>query len=141
AAEAESLAGQGRTPMIIAVDESVIGVIGVADQVREDAGRMVARLHDAGVTKVVMLTGDAHLVAEAIGRASGIDEIHASLLPEDKLGAVAALQREGHTVALVGDGVNDALALATADIGVAMGAAGSAVAVETADIALIGDDL
>src|SRR5699024_6932635 len=83
AAEAESLAGQGRTPMIIAVDESVIGVIGVADQVREDAGRMVARLHDAGVTKVVMLTGDTHLVAEAIGRASGIDEIHASLLPED----------------------------------------------------------
>src|SRR5699024_2172373 len=70
AAEAESLAGQGRTPMIIAVDESVIGVIGVADQVREDAGRMVARLHDAGVTKVVMLTGDTHLVAEAIGRAT-----------------------------------------------------------------------
>ena len=141
AAEAESLAGQGRTPMIIAVDESVIGVIGVADQVREDAGRMVARLHDAGVTKVVMLTGDTHLVAEAIGRASGIDEIHASLLPEDKLDAVAGLQREGHTVAMVGDGVNDAPALATADIGVAMGAAGSAVAVETADIALMGDDL
>lgn len=69
---------------------------------------MVARLHDAGVTKVVTLTGSTQLVAEAIGKAMGIDEIHASLLPEDKLTAVARLQREGHTVAMVGDGVNDA---------------------------------
>ena len=102
---------------------------------------MIARLHDAGVDKVVMLTGDTRLVAEAIGEAVGIDEIQASLLPEDKLDAVAAMQRDGHTVAMVGDGVNDAPALATADIGVAMGAAGSAVAVETADIALMGDNL
>ena len=102
---------------------------------------MVARLHAAGVTKVVMLTGDTRLVAESIGKATGIDEIHASMLPEDKLNAVAQLQREGHTVAMVGDGVNDAPALAIADIGVAMGAAGSAVAVETADIALMGDNL
>jgi len=138
---AETLAADGRTPMIIAVDDTVIGVVGVADQIREDAPRMVARLHDVGVEKVVMLTGDTHLVAEAIGRATGIDEIHASLLPEDKLDAVADMQRDGHTVAMVGDGVNDAPALATADIGVAMGAAGSAVAVETADIALMGDNL
>lgn len=102
---------------------------------------MIRRLHASGVQKVVMLTGDTRLVAEAIGEAVGIDEIHASLLPEDKLDAVARLQREGHTVAMVGDGVNDAPALATADIGVAMGAAGSAVAVETADIALMGDNL
>ena len=138
---ATRLAAQGKTPMIVAVDESVIGVIAVADQIREDAPEMIARLHAAGVDKVVMLTGDTWLVAEAIGEAVGIDEIQASLLPEDKLDAVAAMQRDGHTVAMVGDGVNDAPALATADIGVAMGAAGSAVAVETADIALMGDDL
>ncbi|MBP2436646.1 heavy metal translocating P-type ATPase [Microbacterium amylolyticum] len=135
------LAAAGKTPMIVAVDESVLGVIGVADTIREDAPEMIRRLHAGGVQKVVMLTGDTRLVAEAIGEAVGIDEIHASLLPDDKLDAVARLQREGHTVAMVGDGVNDAPALATADIGVAMGAAGSAVAVETADIALMGDNL
>lgn len=141
AAAANELAGAGKTPMIVAVDETVLGVIGVADTIREDASEMIRRLHASGVQKVVMLTGDTRLVAEAIGEAVGIDEIHASLLPEDKLDAVARLQREGHTVAMVGDGVNDAPALATADIGVAMGAAGSAVAVETADIALMGDNL
>ena len=138
---ANQFAAQGKTPMIVAVDEAIIGVIAVADQIRTAAPEMVARLHEAGVEKVVMLTGDTRLVAEAIGKATGIDEIHASLLPEDKLEAVAAMQRDGHTVAMVGDGVNDAPALATADIGVAMGAAGSAVAVETADIALMGDNL
>lgn len=141
AVAANKLAAAGKTPMIVAVNESVLGVIGVADTIREDAPEMVRRLHASGVQKVVMLTGDTRLVAEAIGEAVGIDEIHASLLPEDKLDAVARLQREGHTVAMVGDGVNDAPALATADIGVAMGAAGSAVAVETADIALMGDNL
>lgn len=138
---ANELAAAGKTPMIVAVDDTIIGVIGVADTIREDAPEMIKRLHAAGVQKVVMLTGDTRLVAEAIGKSVGIDEIHASLLPEDKLDAVARLQREGHTVAMVGDGVNDAPALATADIGVAMGAAGSAVAVETADIALMGDNL
>lgn len=141
AVAANKLAAAGKTPMIVAVDESVLGVIGVADTIREDAPEMIRRLHASGAQKVVMLTGDTRLVAEAIGEAVGIDEIHASLLPEDKLDAVARLQREGHTVAMVGDGVNDAPALATADIGVAMGAAGSAVAVETADIALMGDNL
>ena len=141
AVAAKKLAAAGKTPMIVAVDESVLGVIGVADTIREDAPEMIRRLHASGGQKVVMLTGDTRLVAEAIGEAVGIDEIHASLLPEDKLDAVARLQREGHTVAMVGDGVNDAPALATADIGVAMGAAGSAVAVETADIALMGDNL
>ncbi|MGP5394938.1 heavy metal translocating P-type ATPase [Arthrobacter rhombi] len=138
---AEALAAAGKTPMIVAVDGRVIGIVAVADQLREDSVEMVARLHAAGVKKVVMLTGDTRLVAESIGQATGIDEIHASMLPEDKLDAVAKLQREGHTVAMVGDGVNDAPALAIADIGVAMGAAGSAVAVETADIALMGDNL
>ncbi|GAA1221619.1 cation-translocating P-type ATPase [Rhodoglobus aureus] len=138
---ANELATLGRTPMIVAVDNRVVGVIGVADEVRPEAAQMVADLHAAGVTKVVMLTGDTLLVANAIGAVTGVDEIHASLLPEDKLDIVAALQAEGHVVAMVGDGVNDAPALATANIGVAMGAAGSAVAVETADIALMGDRL
>ncbi len=138
---AEVLAAEGKTPMIVAVDDRVIGVVAVADKLRRDAPEMVARLHRAGIEKVVMLTGDTRMVAEAIGNATGIDEIQASLLPEDKLDAIVRLQRDGHTIAMVGDGVNDAPALATADIGVAMGAAGSAVAVETADIALMGDSL
>ncbi|MGV9193546.1 heavy metal translocating P-type ATPase [Microbacterium sp. MC2] len=140
-AVAEDLARAGRTAMIVVVDGAVMGVVAVADAIREGAAEMVRRLHAAGVQKVVMLTGDTRPVAEAVGRAVGIDEVHAALLPEDKLAAVARLQSEGHTVAMVGDGVNDAPALAAADIGVAMGAAGSAVAVETADIALMADDL
>ena len=138
---AAELAAAGRTPMIVAVDGTVIGVVAVADRIRTDAREMVTRLHAAGVKRVVMLTGDARPVADAVAAATGIDEVHASLLPEDKLDVVADLQRRGHVVAMVGDGVNDAPALATADIGVAMGAAGSAVAVETADIALMGDNL
>src|SRR5699024_3580693 len=94
---AEALAADGKTPMIVAVDDRVIGVVAVADQIRPDAPEMVARLHQAGVKKVVMLTGDTRLVAEAIGKSTGIDEIHASLLPEDKLDVVARLQKEGHT--------------------------------------------
>ncbi|QRQ80457.1 cadmium-translocating P-type ATPase [Glutamicibacter protophormiae] len=139
-AAAETLAADGKTPMVIALDGAAIGVLAVADALREDAAAMVQQLHSAGV-KVLMLTGDTPLVAQAIGRRVGIDEVHASLLPEDKLQAVAAMQRAGHTVAMVGDGINDAPSLATADIGVAMGAAGSGVAVETADIALMGDNL
>jgi Cd2+/Zn2+-exporting ATPase len=138
---AEKLASTGRTPMIVAVDDAVLGVVGVADEVRPDAAQMVANLHKAGVKKVVILTGDSPLVASAIGAATGVDEVYSALLPEGKLAAIIRLQSEGHTVAMVGDGVNDAPALAAADIGVAMGAAGSAVAVETADIALMGDNL
>jgi Cd2+/Zn2+-exporting ATPase len=141
AREVDRLARAGRTPMIVALDDTVAGVIGVADEIRPEAAEMVARLHAAGVHRVVMLTGDAPLVANAVAVATGVDEVRASLLPEDKLEAVARLQAEGHVVAMVGDGVNDAPALAVANIGVAMGAAGSAVAVETADIALMGDKL
>ncbi|MBZ2199177.1 heavy metal translocating P-type ATPase [Occultella gossypii] len=141
AAEVDRLAGLGRTPMVVTLDSRVIGVIAVADRVRTDAKEMISRLHVTGVTKVVMLTGDTRRVAEAVAAEVGVDEVRAQLLPEDKLTVVKQLQGEGHTVAMVGDGVNDAPALATADIGVAMGAAGTGVAIETADIALMKDDL
>ncbi|WP_313406581.1 cation-translocating P-type ATPase [Aeromicrobium sp.] len=141
AAAVETLARRGRTPLVIALDARVIGVIGVADRLRPDATEMVRRLHGAGVHKVIMLTGDIQRVAEGVAAEVGLDDVRAHLLPEDKLDVVAQLQVEGHTVAMVGDGVNDAPALATADIGVAMGAAGSGVAIETADIALMQDDL
>lgn len=139
--EVDRLAGLGRTPMVVTLDSRVIGVVAVADRIRSDAQEMIARLHDAGVQKVVMLTGDTQRVAEAVAAQVGLDEVRAQLLPEDKLTMVAQLQADGYTVAMVGDGVNDAPALATADIGVAMGAAGTGVAIETADIALMKDDL
>ena len=140
-AEIDRLADLGRTPMAVTLDGEVIGVVAVADRLRSDAKEMVTRLHAAGVTKVVLLTGDNRRVAEAVAAEMGVDEVRAQLLPEDKLTEVTRLQAEGHTVAMVGDGVNDAPALATADIGVAMGAAGTGVAIETADIALMNDDL
>ena len=136
----DELAAAGRTPMAVALDGRVVGVLAVADRLRPDAPEMVRRLHDAGV-RTVMLTGDTERVARAVAAQVGVDEVRAGLLPEDKLAAVTELQRAGHTVAMVGDGVNDAPALATADIGVAMGAAGTGVAIETADIALMQDDL
>ncbi|SNU02481.1 Cd2+/Zn2+-exporting ATPase [Ruaniaceae bacterium KH17] len=138
---AAELAAAGVTPVIVALDSHPIGILGVADQVRPRANEIVPMLHDAGVRRVVMLTGDAPEVAAAIARTAGIEHVRAGLLPEDKRAAVQELQAEGFTVAMVGDGVNDAPALATADSGVAMGAAGSAVAIETADIALMSDDL
>lgn len=137
----DELSGAGRTPMLVGIDGRLAGVVAVADRIRDDAAEMVARLHENGVRKVVMLTGDNRRVAEAVAARVGVDEVHAGLLPEDKLDIVARLKSEGHVVAMVGDGVNDAPALATADIGVAMGAAGTGVAIETADIALMKDDL
>ena len=141
AALVDELSVAGRTAMLVAVDGTLAGVVAVADRIRDDAAEMVRRLHANGVRKVVMLTGDNRRVAEAVAARVGVDEVHAGLLPEDKLDIVARLQAEGHVVAMVGDGVNDAPALATADIGVAMGAAGTGVAIETADIALMRDDL
>ncbi|MDO5726863.1 MAG: cation-translocating P-type ATPase [Bowdeniella nasicola] len=139
--QAGRLAARGRTPMIVALQGRAIGVIGVADRIRDQAAPMVRALHAAGVNDVVMLTGDTQPIAQAVAEQTGVDTVYAELLPEDKLEHVAALRERGHTVAMVGDGVNDAPALATADIGVAMGAAGSPAAVETADIALMADDL
>ena len=136
-AAARRLAGNGRTPLLVALDGRPIGAIGVADRLRDEARDVVAALHAAGVKRVVMLTGDTAEVANAVAAQIGIDEVRAGLLPEDKLDAVRALRAEGLKVAMVGDGVNDAPALALADVGIAMGAAGSPLAVETADIALM----
>lgn len=138
---AEEFASAGQTPALVAVGGRLLGVLAITDQMRAGAPEMAKELRQEGVKRLVMLTGDAPQVAQGVGDAVGLDSIHASLLPEDKLEAVQQLQAEGFTVAMVGDGVNDAPALATADIGVAMGAAGSGVATETADIALMADDL
>lgn len=134
---AASLAERGRTPLLVAVDGQAIGALGVADTIRPEAVELIDGLHRAGVRRVLMLTGDAAQVAEAVAGEVGIDDVRAGLLPEQKLEAVRELQAGGRVVAMVGDGVNDAPALAVADIGIAMGAAGSPVAVETADIALM----
>ncbi|QGU06043.1 putative cadmium-transporting ATPase [Corynebacterium occultum] len=131
---------QGKTAMYVGVDGRAIGVVAVADTIRADAPAAIRALQDKGI-KVVMATGDARLVALNVGAELGLDEIHAEMMPEDKLELVKELQARGHTVAMVGDGVNDTPALAQADIGVAMGAAGSPAAIETADIALMADRL
>ncbi len=120
---------------------AVLGLIAIRDTLRPNAKEAIAALHAVGVEKVVMLTGDNHRAARAIARELGIDEVYAELKPEDKVAKVRELtQRYGH-VAMVGDGVNDAPALAEASVGVAMGAAGTDVALETADVALMADDL
>ena len=126
--------------MIVGVDGVPQGVVAVADEVRPEARPAVEALHEAGV-KVVMATGDAEPVARNVAAELGIDEFHAGMLPETKVDVVRGLQSEGHTVAMLGDGVNDMPALATAEIGVAMGAAGSPATIETADIALMADRL
>lgn len=131
---------QGRTAMFVGVDGAAIGIVAVADTIRDDAPAAIRALHAAGI-RVVMATGDAERVARTVGAELGVDEIHAELMPEDKVEIVRELQARGHTVTMVGDGVNDTPALALADIGVAMGAAGSPAAIETADIALMADRL
>ena len=125
-------------------DGEIEGVIAVADEVRPGAARAVARLKELGVSRTVMLTGDNERTARAVAEAVGVDEFRAELLPEEKVAAIDDLAdgRDGHSgVAMVGDGINDAPALATATVGVAMGAAGTDTALETADIALLADDL
>lgn len=134
------LNAQGKTAMYVGVDGRAIGLVAVADTIRSDAPAAVKSLHDNGI-KVVMATGDAQRVAENVARELGVDEVHAEMVPEDKLDLVKELQSRGLVVAMVGDGVNDTPALAQADIGVAMGAAGSPAAIETADIALMADKL
>ena len=137
----ETLQQAGRSTMAVRHGERWLGVIGVADRPREGVREVLERLRQMGIGSLAMLTGDNRGVGEAIAREVGIDEVRAELLPEDKVTAVHALLAEHGQVAMVGDGVNDAPALANATVGIAMGGAGTAVALETADVALMGDDL
>ena len=135
------IAAAGLTGIIVGKAEAVIGLIAVGDAVRPEARQIVAQLHELGIARVVMLTGDGHAPAQSIARNTGIDEVHAELLPEQKVEAIESLVAQHGHVGMVGDGVNDAPAMARAGLGIAMGAIGSDAAIETADIALMQDDL
>jgi len=139
--EGDRLAASGNSIMAVRFDGRWLGVIGVADQPREGVRETLDALRALGVKPLVMLTGDNKGVADAIGKQVGVDEVRSELLPEDKVTAVRDLLNAHKLVAMSGDGVNDAPALANATVGIAMGGAGTAVALETADVALMGDDL
>ena len=137
----DTLRRQSETPLLLAVDGKLVGLISLRDEIRPEAVEVLQRLRANGVRRIVMLTGDHPDAAAAVAERLGITEWRAEVLPDDKLEMVRLLRDEGHTVAMVGDGVNDAPALAEADIGIAMGLGGTDVAVETADVALASDDL
>lgn len=136
----EDLQRSGKTAAFVSLDDRAIGLLAIQDMPREGIGSLVSRLRQVGIERIAMLTGDNHETATAIGHHLGLDEIHARMLPEDKLNWIAGAQKRGDTVAMVGDGINDAPALAAADVSIAMGAAGTDVALETANIALMNDD-
>ena len=140
-ADAERLAARGCSTVMVAASGQPIGIIGVADDIREAARATVEVLRAQGIEHVVLLTGDHDAAARGVAAALGLDDYRASLLPEDKVRAVADLREQYGALVMVGDGVNDAPALATADVGIAMGVAGSDAALETADVALMADEL
>jgi Cd2+/Zn2+-exporting ATPase len=137
----DEVASTGSSPVLVAIDGALAGIIGVADQEREVAADSIALLRSQGFDKIVMLTGDQEAAARRIASRLGVDEVQAGLLPHEKVRAVGALRDRYGAVAMVGDGVNDAPALAAADVGIAMGAIGSDAALETADVALMTDEL
>ena len=141
ARQAETLEADGKTVVVVGNSRHVCGLIAVADAIRPEAREIVRQLYAAGIAHVVMLTGDNRVTAEAIAREVGIDEVHAELLPENKVKKLEEIITRYGNVAMVGDGVNDAPALARANLGIAMGAIGSDAAIETADIALMTDDI
>ncbi len=132
---------QGRTAVLVAHHDEVVGLLAIADEIRPEIAETIRLLKTMGVGRITMLTGDHPQVAEAVARAIGVDDFQAELLPEQKQEFVRKLQAEGHVVGMIGDGVNDAPALALADVGMAMGAAGTDVAIETADVTLMNDDI
>ncbi len=135
------LRGRGHTPVLVALDGELQGILGLVDVVRTSAAPTLQRLKELGLDRQVLLTGDDRVTAAAVAGQVGIAEVHAELLPEQKLEEIRRIRAEGRRVGMVGDGINDAPALATADVSIAMGAAGSDIAIETADIALLADDL
>jgi len=135
------LQAAGNTVVVIGTEQAALGLIAIADPLRPEAADAIAGLKRAGIHKVIMLTGDNPRTAQAIAAQAGIDEVFAELKPEDKTHKVKELDQQHGRVAMVGDGVNDAPALAAAHVGIAMGAAGTDVALETADVALMADDL
>ena len=138
-AEAETLRGDGATAIFAAVDGKAAGILGIADPIKATTAEAITALKAAGL-RLVMMTGDNRTTAEAVARQLGIDDVQAEVLPQDKASVVERLRSEGRVVAMAGDGVNDAPALAAADVGVAMGA-GSDVAIESAGVTLLGGDL
>lgn len=136
-----TLQKQGKTVMVFGTEKAIHALIAVADKLRDSAKSVIQKLHRAGIEQTVMLTGDNKSTAETIGKAVGVSDIKAELLPEDKLTFIKSLRGKRQKVAMVGDGVNDAPALAEATVGIAMGGAGTDTALETADIALMSDDL
>jgi len=139
--QAARLQAEGKTIMLIQADAQFLGVVALADTPRESVKQVLERLHQIGIRKTIMLTGDNERVGRAVADAVGIDEVKAGLLPEDKVKAMEELGQRYGQVAMVGDGVNDAPAMARATVGIAMGGAGTDVALETADVALMADDL
>ncbi|MBI2683522.1 MAG: heavy metal translocating P-type ATPase [Acidobacteriales bacterium] len=137
----QQLSGSGQSVVVIGDERRVVGMITLADGVRQESKRIVADLKRAGIEHVVMLTGDNKATADAIAAATGVSEVYSELLPQDKVNCIEQLVAKYHHVAMVGDGVNDAPAMARASLGIAMGAMGSDAAVEAADIALMSDDL
>ncbi|MED3554252.1 cation-translocating P-type ATPase [Cytobacillus praedii] len=131
----------GNTAIFIAVDGQAVGIFSIADQIREDAPRAIAEMRKNGIKKIIMLTGDNQHTAQSVANTLGLDEYHAELLPENKVEYVKKLKEEGHIVAMAGDGINDAPAIATANIGLAMGEGGTDISMETADVVLMADKL
>lgn len=139
--EITALQAVGKTVMLLGSDNEIKGYIAVADQVRSSSSTIIQKLYDLGIEKTVMLTGDNRLAADGIGNQLNMSEVKSELMPEDKLNTIKALREQFGKVAMVGDGVNDAPALASSTVGIAMGGAGTDTALETADIALMADDL